>query len=212
MKNSLKILVFATAFSLINCSSDDGDKNKLALPATLENNTLLAIPDATGNSCGSATTPGSAGNSIIIDNDGIIKDPSKVSIVLNLEHAYGGDFVVMLTAPSGDSCTLIKRLGSSEADTSCGEDFNFVSGNLLTFNSGNEIFIDSEQAAVPAGDYAPSSGLSAFPADAVMTDLETFLQNQDIKGEWKINVRDCGALDTGSLVSWKLVFDTGALK
>jgi subtilisin-like proprotein convertase family protein len=215
MKNLLRIFVLSTALLLVNCSKDDEDSNKLELPATIENNTALAITDATegaGGSCGSGTIPGSSENMLMIDKNGTIKDASKVSIVLNLSHSYGGDLVVQLFDPSGESCTLIKRIGSTDLDTSCGKGCDFVSGNLLIFNSATETMLDPALAAIPSGNYAPTSGLSTFPTDAEMVALETFLTDKKINGTWKIKIRDCGIADLGTLVSWKLVFDTGALK
>ena len=213
-KNDLKIsMMLALALVLVNCSKDDSspsEDNRLVLPATLENNTPLPIPDArnvTGN-CGSTTTLGYAENSIEITKDGIIGDPSKVSIEVDISHAFSGEVILELFTPSGNSVGLIKRINST-SDTDCGSTVSFTAGNKLTFNSASTTPLASPYAT---GNYAPTAGSSAFPTAVSMTPLAAFLTGKNIKGIWKMKMYDSGYGDTGKLNSWKLKFDTGALR
>lgn len=215
-KSDLKMsLTIVLAFMLVNCSKDDNSENppedtRLALPATIENNTPLSIPDATNLTglCGSNTTPGNAENSIEITADGIIADPSKVSIEVDISHTFGSDVVLELFTPSGNSVALIKRIGAT-ADTNCGSGTDFIAGNKLVFNSANMLPL---AAPFASGNYAPTGGAGTFPNAVAMMPLTTFLTGKNIKGVWKMKMYDCGVDDTGKLNSWKLKFDTGALQ
>lgn len=206
----------------ISCSKDDDapavptpivPDTRLVLPATLENNTQLTLPDgvANGGACGSQVTPGTAENTIEIAADGIILDPTKLSIEVDISHTYGGDVVLELVTPSGESVGLIKRIAST-VDTSCGTNTDFVVGNKLTFNSTNATQLAGGPPSFITGNYAPSSGTSTYPTTVAMTSLATFLTGKNIKGVWKMKIYDCGVGDIGKLNSWKLKFEVGALQ
>jgi len=217
----IKILSGALLIILaISCSSDSSDNSdsppdtRLVLPAILENNTQLVVPDArfVANDCANGVAPGIAENTIGITADGIIADPSKVSIEVDLSSTWSGEVVLELFTPSGDSVGLIKRIGTVD-DDDCGFNGVFTAGNKLTFNSANETRLASPY---PTGNYKPSSGTSTFPTSVAMIPLATFLKDKNIKGAWKIKVYDYGTLaanlSTTKLNSWKLKFDTGALQ
>lgn len=216
MKNIVKFIIIIFSILIVSCNKDDEPSPKpidtrLPLPAVLENVNIQAIPDATpAGTAGSNATPGIIESRITIDKDGIIANTSKISIELDLSHDWCGDIVVELFAPSGASCGLIKRLGAP-TDTAAGNGYNFILGNKLVFNSTNSVPI-SITSDIASGNYAPTSGSSNFPTSVPMLSLNTFLLNQNIKGLWKIIVYDYGNGDTGSLNSWKLSFDAGALQ
>lgn len=206
--------LFLLGILIASCSkNDDSDSSsdtRLVLPAVLENTTQLIVPDAIrapGN-CGSTTTPGNAENTIEITADGIIANAAKVSIEVDIDATFGGEVVLELITPSGQSAGLIKRIGA-DADVNCGLGAKFITGNKLTFNSANATLL---VAPYPTGNYAPTSGASTFPAAVAMTPLATFLTGKNIKGTWKMKMYDCGVLDRVKLNSWKLKFDTGALQ
>jgi subtilisin-like proprotein convertase family protein len=212
----LKIALVVIAASLtLSCSKDDDPApivdTRLVLPATLENNTLINIPDAsTGlGDCGTGVTPGNAQSTIEIIGTGIITDPSKVTIELDIEHYYGGDLVIELIAPSGESCGLIKRLGAT-SDSTCGNSSNFITGNKLSFNSTFTTTLTANE--IVTGNYAPTQGNSNYPTTVPMISLATFLTGKNITGIWKLKMYDYGVGDTGKLNSWKLKFETGALQ
>jgi subtilisin-like proprotein convertase family protein len=219
MKKSIKLLMLLVAIFAVSCNKDDDqgyvpNPNLLATPATLENESQLAITDGTGGGCGNEVVAHPVENTIVIDKEGTIVDPSKVTIELNLVHSWCGDLVVELIAPDGGSCTLIKRLGSI-SDTSCGVNANFIAGNIFRFNAAfqNQINVTGLVSTdnVPGGDYAPSVGASTFPSAAVMVNLQTFLTGKNIKGTWKLRVADYGQGDSGTVNGWKLKFDPGSI-
>jgi subtilisin-like proprotein convertase family protein len=216
-----KIAILMLLFLSISCNKDDDSAptptpvpvdTRLVLPATLENNTVTDVPDATGSGeCGNSVTPGTIESKIVIDKDGIISNPTKVSVELDLSHPFGGDLVVQLIAPSGESCALIKRIGTTTtSDTSCGNTTDFVAGNKLTFNA---TFTNTTFASpIITGNYAPLTGLSTFPSTVPLVSLTSFFTGKNIKGEWKIKMYDFGKADVGKLNSWKLKFEAGALQ
>lgn len=202
------------SFSVNSCSKDDEPSEpdtRLALPATAENLTSFPIPDATANTgnCGSAANLGSVVSAIEITADGIIADPSKVTIQLDIAHTWAGDVIAELICPNGESCGLIKRINSI-TDVSCSFGADFIAGNKLNFNSS---FINTTLTSpVSTGDYAQLHGASTFPTSVPMPMLGNFLKDKNIKGTWKIKIYDSGVGDTGTLKEWKLKFETGALK
>ena len=214
MKTLCKLIGIALIIINFSCSKDDAPPatidTKLVLPAIVQNNTALIIPDCTQN--GTIKNPGSASNTIEITGVGIISDPSKITLELDLSHTYSGDVVVELVAPSGENCAIIKRIGTT-TDTSSGSNLDFVLGNKLKFNSLHTTFLLPQvSTSFVTGNYAPSRGSSSIPFSVPMIELNTFFMGKNIKGIWTIKVYDFGVLDIGKLNSWKLYFDAGALQ
>jgi subtilisin-like proprotein convertase family protein len=54
--------------------------------------------------------------------------------------------------------------------------------------------------------------VSSIPFAVPMTSLSTFFMDKNIKGKWTIKVYDYQIGDSGKLNSWKIYFDTEALK
>ncbi|MCU0448197.1 MAG: proprotein convertase P-domain-containing protein [Microscillaceae bacterium] len=184
---------------------------RLKLPAVLENNIALNVPDATKISadCGTGVTPGIAENTIVIEREGIVADGSKISIELDISHGFGGDVVAELILPSGASVGLIKRIGAV-LDNGCGVKNAFIVGNKLTFNSTFTNTTISDPIAT--GNYAPLKGTSNYPSNITIAPLNTFFQGQNIKGTWKMKMYDYGFPDAGKLNAWKIKFEVGALQ
>ena len=209
-----KLLGISLIILNLSCSKDEEPvpivDTKLVLPAILQNNEELIIPDCTQN--GAIKNPGSATNTIEITGDGKIADPSKITLELDLSHTFSGDVVVEIMAPSGENCAIIKRIGTT-TDTSNGSTLDFVLGNKLKFNSLHTTFLLPQvSTSFVAGKYAPSRGLSSIPFSVPIISLNNFFMGKNIKGTWVVKVYDFGVFDTGKLNSWKLYFDAGALQ
>lgn len=214
MKTLKTLLAVALFTMLFACSKNDAPPatidTKLVLPTIFENNIQTAIPDCT--SSGAIIIPGQTISTIEITGDGIISDPSKITLELDISHNFAGDIVVELVAPSGENCGIIKRIGTT-SDTNTGSNVDFVLGNKLKFNSLHTTFLLPQvSTAIVAGKYAPSRGLSSIPFSVPMIELNTFFMGKNIKGIWTIKIYDFNQLDIGKLNSWKLYFDTGALQ
>lgn len=217
------VLIFTFYFTFVvlleSCSKNEDIikvEDKLQLPASIANTTEMIIPDAiyvTGN-CGNQTTPGTIENSINIDKSGIITNVNKVTIELDLSHNYAGNLTIQLIAPSGKTFGLIKRLGSTD-DSGCGTGSRFIGGNKIIISSDYTlpaIYAPSNTTIAP-GNYHATEGSTSFP-NMLMLGTYSSLKDESIKGIWKLKAQDfgVGANTRGSVVSWKLKFDVGALQ
>ena len=227
MKTLKIILAILTFISISSCSKNDEPTitpvvdTKLALPTILSNDTMFPIPDATGPnnglaSCGIDAQPGSVVSEIVIVKDGIIKDASKVTVEIDLEHLYISEIVIELIAPNGESCGLLKRAYAA-GDNSCTNPtkLKYKIGNKLSFNSlfTGDFSLLVAPGNVPTGNYKPiGPSLGTYPVAILMTPLNTFFTTKNIKGIWKLKAYDCSKGDIGKLNSWKIKFDTGALE
>jgi subtilisin-like proprotein convertase family protein len=215
------IFIFCLAFLVLleSCSkSEDATpvEDKLQLPALIANTTEMIIPDATfltGN-CGNQTTPGTIENSIVIDKSGTIANANKVTIELDLSHNYAGDLAIQLTSPSGKTFGILKRLGST-ADNDCGVGSRFVGGNIININSDQSLpaVYAPTNTTIPPGNYHATQGSTSFP-NMSMLGVYSHLTGENVKGIWKLKIQDfgVGANTRGSVVSWKLKFEVGALQ
>lgn len=176
-------------------------------------NTSTPIPDGaqigTGT-CGTGATPGSVTTTLDVPLAGTVADPTKITINLNLAHTWMGDVVAELVTPGGANCALIKRVGAG-SDTACGSSGDFVTGNVLSFNSANTTTLPI--SGNPAtGNYAPTGPTgTTYPATIPLCDLTAFLNGVAVNGTWSMKFYDNGFQDLGTVNSWSLVFAPGAL-
>ncbi len=225
LKNTMAVLLLTTSF--MSCSKDEDtpaqavDSTKLVLPSVKENNNELVVPDGVtipgglGSTCGSGVNPGLLSNVIEIDKDGIIGNPSKVTIELDLTATYVGEVIVEIFTPSGESCGLIKRpgtvVGGILTNNNCGAINDCIKGNKLSFNSAfTDVALPS--AVLQTGNYGQLVGENTFPVTIPVVSLNTFFMNKNIKGTWRLRVYDHNVGDRVTLNAWKLKFDVGALK
>lgn len=144
----------------------------------------ITIPD--NNSTGITHKLQVADPRIIVDLD----------VSLDISHAWVGDLIVSLShQETQKSITLLHRPGKPASSLGCGE--NNVKAIL-----DDEITspVEDKCAVTPAaisGIYLPQAALGAFDGDA-------------IQGEWRLNVSDRYANDTGALNSWCLASSISA--
>jgi len=201
MKNKTKFFLLTfiiISFFASSCKKENKNTEpKFTFPLVFQDTIAKDIPD--GNY-------GQITSEIEIPIIATVKDPSKVTIELELEHAWCSDIVVELFSPSGISGgALIRRLAAGAV-----EDYSdFKKGQFFRFTSGNTIPIDVTPAILIGGDYAPSQGGLTNPA-IPLCNLNTYLNNTAVKGIWKIKVYDYAVFYTGRLLSWKVIFNEGA--
>lgn len=215
--NTSKILLALLIISLVSCSKDE-NSNAIDNPEVMnniefKNENVLTIPDATCDN--TIACAGSATSEIAISKPGTIKDPSKVFLELNLYAGHCGDAVVELISPSGESCGIIKRLGTLNQSSSFGDSTDFRADQKLVFNSTftNIMPFETLNGAeyIPAGNYRTESGLFTMPSTIPMTALNTFFINKNIQGTWKLKIYDFSKNEIIKLHAWKLRFDKGAI-
>jgi subtilisin-like proprotein convertase family protein len=116
---------------------------------------------------------------------GIAGSITDVKVFLNLTHTFDSDLIITLTSPSGTTIVLSAFNG--------GSDDNYT----------NTIFDDAASTSIDFGS-APFSG--SFQPDEP---LSTFA-GETANGGWTLHIEDTAFADSGTLLSWGLVFN-GAL-
>jgi subtilisin-like proprotein convertase family protein len=163
------------------------------------------IPDAMT----SFTVPGVFTSTINITDQGLIASLKSVSIQFGPpNHTWVGDLQIILTAPNGDNVHLISVTGAP-GPTSFGDSSDF-GGKYLFVNSGGLNFSAAAAAEatgalpVPPGTYNRETNPNAGATIGVDNDTFAVFNNDSVRGNWVLTVKDWGAGDTGSLASWTL--------
>jgi subtilisin-like proprotein convertase family protein len=196
MKTIFKIFVIIPF--IFSCSKNDDPPKPEEKDIAFENNVPVDIIDF--NALGNSITR--TFSEINVTGDGTIKDISKVTLEMNIEHSFQSDLSFVLIAPDNSYEAFVYRRGGSG---------DYLATSKLRFNStftdmlpdGNEDFL--------SGNYREATGSRynnlTFPLDPIFQ----FIQNKSIKGIWKLQTVDYSSGDTGSIKSWKLIFEKGAL-
>ena len=200
MKNLKKLILVLITLFAISCSKKD-DAPAISPAFEVVNATSKPIPDAPQALAGSIVVP------INIDKEGIIADPSKVTIVLSFSHPNSEDIIVSLVSPNNNRFTLIRQLNGND---------NFLNSNVLAFNSSfiGSIPFQNNNVNIPAGNYKPTAGTltnyetTRFP----LSSMETFFKDRSIKGEWNLVITDYIPNNVGSFDFCKIKFAERALK
>lgn len=207
MKNSIKkiktfivtttTLVCLTSLILFeSCSKDETTTSPKNNDLVYENNNQVNIPEKVN---GQAPTP--ANSEINVTATGTLKDISKFTLEMNIEHNYQRDLQFDLVAPDGTSRTFIYRRGLAG---------KYLLDQKLRFNSTFTAQLSDEGNNFLAGNYKECKGsvsLNPPPVDPIFQ----FLQNKNVNGIWKLRATDWEVVNTGSIKSWRLVFSQGAI-
>jgi subtilisin-like proprotein convertase family protein len=201
MKTIFRTIFIAVVLTTISCSKDDSEPAQSAAFSG-EINTVTDIPDSQSENTSGVPVI----SEIDITTDGIIKNPEKVTIELDLEHTYCSDLVVEIIAPDDSNTILINRCGEPPLNSA-----DFVTGNELSFNS---TFTNTTIAnPIAAGNYAQLITTTTLaPLLVNIPPLANFFENKATKGKWKLVVTDYSPGDVGKLNAWKISFAEGALK
>lgn len=143
----------------------------------------ISIPDNNSNGIVSNLT---------IDQAGIILD---VNVYLKINHAWPGDLkAILIQQGSGIGIDLIDRPGVPASGLGCGNDH--IQSILDDASSQPaEIKCGAYPAAI-AGIFQPAEPLNQF-------------NRQWTSGNWKLEISDLAAYDTGSLQNWCLEITSG---
>lgn len=183
---------------------------------TYQNTTATSAVDGINRlgDCGANVQPGVHMSTISIPIAGTIADPTKITFNLSLNATWLGDVAADIISPSGDAITLIRRIGTSTNNNSCGDSSNFLPANVLSFNSANSNPIDAasltDSQNVPAGNYIPTIGSAKYPTHNIVG-MSTFLTGKQISGDWTLIIYDYGAGDTSNISSWQIILNSGAV-
>jgi subtilisin-like proprotein convertase family protein len=191
MKNILKLLVFIPFF--FSCNKDDSKVNNDLI---FENNNQVAIIEKVD---GSPPTP--TISEINVTANGTLKNLSKFTLEMNIQHDYQRDLEFALIAPDGTSRTFIYRRGLSG---------KFLANQKLRFNASFTAELPDDGANFLAGNYKECKGSVSSLPPVVEPIFSSFL-NKNINGVWKLKVNDWETVNSGIINSWRLVFSEGAL-
>jgi subtilisin-like proprotein convertase family protein len=206
-----KFLLALMFFSILSCSKNE-DTPSQPIVSVFENNTVLNIPDATLDN--GIIFYGMTESQIGVNREGIITNPSKVTLQIDMDSPFIGELAIALTSPDGKTCAIIKRIGVNTTNQ-IGDSSNFKTGEKLNFNSTFTTQIPFQSLAsdqfVPGGNYKQEIGDFFYPSIS-NEGLDVFLMNKNIKGTWKLKIIDFMVGDLNKLNTWKLTFDEGATK
>lgn len=118
-------------------------------------------------------------------------------VCFKINHTWVGDLVVKLIAPNGTMITLIDRPGYPSSPSGCsGENIDMC----IIQGTGNEAENICNTLPAITGDYTAFNG----------TDLNAInTAGGSPNGSWQLFVSDNASGDTGTLVDWQLIFNTG---
>jgi subtilisin-like proprotein convertase family protein len=195
MKDIFKILAIIPF--VFSCSKSDNSKPE-EKDIAFENNAPVDIVDF--KAATNSITP--VFSEINVTTDGTIKDISKITLEMNIEHGFQSDLSFVLIAPDGSSAAFVYRRGSSG---------DYVATSKLRFNSTfTDMLPDSDENFL-SGNYREATGSRNNNLATPLEPVFKFLQNKKTKGIWKLQAVDYSAGDRGSIKSWKLIFEKGAL-
>ncbi len=196
------ISIFATS-----CSKDDEQPNPNASTQIFENKVPLEIPDFTNQ------TVGNINASLNVTAMGTLVDLSKMTLELKLKHSFANDLAAVLIPPevgaramnkspntTGFEDCFIYRVGNNE---------DYLENNVLRFNTTFTNTLAPQNDFLPAGNYKESKN-NVFQQS--LNPLFQNLQGKSVNGKWRLLLYDFSAGDTGQLISWKLIFDPGAIQ
>ena len=185
--------IFALAFIAVlsSCSKNDDTISDLV---SFENNTPVAILSILMPS--NQERPSIS--EIKVDKEGFIKDRNKIVLEMNIQHTNSAQLTFSLIAPDGSEQIFIAKAGNKP----------FIATNKVRFSGQFSKTINFAED-IMAGDYKESKG------ESVALNIEpifSFLQNKNIQGTWKLKVVDSNTDFSAGIISWKLIFEKGALK
>jgi subtilisin-like proprotein convertase family protein len=190
MKTIFKLLVMLPFF--FSCNKDDSKTNDLIF----ENNNQVAIIEKVD---GSPPTPSIS--EINVTANGTLKNLSKFTLEMNIGHTYQRDLEFALIAPDGTSRTFIYRRGFAG---------KYLPDQKLRFNSSFTAELPDESQNFLSGNYKECKGSISSQVPA-LEPIFSFLQNKNINGVWKLKATDWEVVNTGNILSWRLIFSEGAL-
>lgn len=132
-----------------------------------------------------------------------------VSICVDIEHSFMGDFVLALMCPNGNIMTLHQQGGGGtflgvpiDNNIDCDDPSTFGEAWTYCFTpDATETWVDASAsvATLPAGDYAPIDPFEPFTANP--------LNGCPINGVWTLLFTDLWGADDGSIPSFAINLD-----
>ncbi len=187
------LLIVSIIILAISCNKEDEKSNN---DLVFENLNSVIIPEKVD---GQAPTP--ANSEINVTATGTLKDLSKFTLEMNIEHNYQRDLQFELIAPDGTSRTFIFRRGLAG---------KYLANQKLRFNATFTNQLSDDGIDFLAGNYKECKG-SVSGNPPLVEPIFQSLQNKNINGIWKLRATDWEVVNQGYIRSWRLVFNEGAI-
>ncbi len=186
-------ICFASSLLLVSCSKNDEKSNN---DLVFENNNQVNIPEKID-----VQDPMPASSEINVTATGTLKDISKFTLEMNIQHDYQRDLEFVLIAPDNTSRTFIYRRGLSG---------KYQANQKLRFNSSFTAELPDDGQNFLAGNYKECKG-SVSLNPPLVEPIFQFLQNKNVNGVWKLRATDWEVVNTGKIISWRIIFSEGAI-
>lgn len=118
-------------------------------------------------------------------------------VCFKVDHTWVGDLIISLSNPAGDVVVLLDRPGYPATMVGCGGENLEI---CIVPGTGNEAENVCNTLPAISGDYTAFNGADLGLFNSV---------GGSPNGSWKITLSDNEQIDTGMLVDWKLIFNTG---
>jgi subtilisin-like proprotein convertase family protein len=196
MKKSIKLIVpiILTVF-VISCSKNDDEPQPAGKDLVFENNNSVDIIE---KSEGIPPTP--TISEINVTAIGTLKNLSKFTLEMNIQHDYQRDLEFVLIAPDNSFRTFIYRRGLSG---------KFLANQKLRFNNSFTAELPDDGSSFLAGNYKECKGSVSLNPPLIEPIFSSFA-NKNINGIWKLKVLDWEVVNSGKIISWRIIFNEGA--
>ena len=196
------IAVLVLSIFIFSCSKEDeipsATPKPLSEAVSFQNIYEIIIADASG---ANVDLPSTTISIINVNKIATILDYKKVTLEMNIFHTIQSELNFILVSPDGTECLFIKRVGS---------DGDFISTNKLRFSAAFTNILPNSGLNFVAGNYKESQGVGSF-STPILKPIFLDFQEKNIFGSWKLKITDYKNGVRGKIISWKLIFETGAL-
>ena len=203
MKKTVYIFIlFFFACIFVNCSKSNGNSDGIPLVPNpggqvgFANETPLAIEPIPSNSQPGGGGPVETISEINVPIAGTIVDKNKFVVELNIKHTQQNKISISLVAPNGNEYLFVRKAGTTG---------KYKELNKLRFSAAFTNSLPNTGIDFPAGDYKESDGTIANPVP--LSPIFSQIQGTSIQGVWQLKIVDTSIVSSGSLISWRLIFN-----
>jgi subtilisin-like proprotein convertase family protein len=186
----------------VNCSKSNGNSDGIPLVPNpggqvgFANTTTIPIEPTPSNGQPGGGGPVETISEINVPIAGTITDKNKFIVEMNIQHSQQGKISISLVAPNGFEYLFVRKAGSTG---------KYIATNKLRFSAAFTNSLPNTGLDFPAGDYKESDGPLGNPVP--LTPIFSQIQGTSIQGLWQLKIVDESIINSGSLLSWRLIFN-----
>ena len=160
------------------------------------NDTPIAIDPTPINNIPGGGNPVETISQINVPIPGTIIDKNKFVVEIYIKHKCQNNITISLVAPNGTEYIFVRKAGTTG---------KYISTNKLRFSAAFTNPLPNTGVDFPAGDYKESDSPLANPFP--LSPIFSTIQGISIQGIWQLKIIDASIVNSGSLISWRLVFN-----